>query len=197
MFLRMSAKRRFPVVLRLAVERLNMTQQEFADAVDISVALLTKIFRGDEVHLNSLKKLVVYFRKTNAIKSGEKIAERLIIAYYQDALEAFGIPGEDDDGIAVQFQRLTRRQSQILSLFESMPGHLLFKLYFLGIGAKKDATFSDTLSLLADMAIERCEIKSMPGRFFREGIQGAVRTQPFRLLGGSMGEIISNLTDDE
>jgi transcriptional regulator with XRE-family HTH domain len=201
MFTLMKMMRHFPESLRSAVAALNLTQQEFADQAGISVALLTKIFRGEMVHRKSLRLLLDFLRKPAQGKKGQKTALQLITAYLQDAFEEFGIPDEEAKEINLRPELLSARQRAILSIFNTMPGPVLAALYCMGTAAKNDAPLRDTIFAMADMANSQHR-GGFPPHFFRQGIERPAKKDPtversFRLAGGSMGEIVAALANDE
>jgi len=194
----MNEMRHFPEALRSAVAELNLTQQEFADEVGISVALLTKIFRGELVHRKSLRLLLEFFRKPTLREKGKATATRLITAYLQDAFEQFGVPDENAEEIDLKPELITRRQRVVLSLFEQMPKQLLLALHCIGTAAKNDTPLRDTLLAMADMANSQHKCGFTP-HYFRQDIAIPIKRKPAQgrsfpeLLGGSLGEIASAL----
>ena len=198
----MNEMRYFPEALRAAVAELDLLQQEFADKVGISVALLTKIFRGELVHRKSLRLLLNFFRKPDQGERGQKIAHQLITAYLQDAFEEFGVPEEEAEEIDLKPELLTKRQRTVLSLFESIPGSVLAALHCLGAPAKTDIPLRDTLFSMADMVNSQHK-SGFPSGYFRRGIEKPAvkkadqgRSFP-DMLGGSMGEIIAILAQEK
>lgn len=194
----MSKIQHFSEALRGAIAQLDLYQHDFAEEAGISLALVTKIFRGELVHRKSLKLLVEFFRKPEQGETGQKTAIKLITAYLQDAFEDFGVPDEDQDEIELKPVLLSRHDRAVLHIFGPMPSDVLQVLYSLGFAAKNDKSLVDTLFAMADMVSTQQKSHLFPEYHFRRGIKPPPESafgmrQHVDLIGGSLGEILHDL----
>jgi transcriptional regulator with XRE-family HTH domain len=192
----------FAAALRSALAELNLTQLEFAESAHISVALLTKIFRGETVHRKSLQKLFAVFWKDleGADKARRTRATRLITAYLRDVSVELGLDLDESESIDMKLRLLSSRDRAILSLFSGIHDpEILLALYCLGKRAAIDEATRDAVFSLADLA-NSAQGSEFGAHYFRKLIklppndpQTSEGRPAFRLFGGSFGETVSLL----
>lgn len=189
------AARNFPDALKQAMAGLEMTQQQFADAVRISQSMVTKLLQGRRGRDRTYVKILAYFRKAHLnvnVETGRKrLGAMLRDALYKDMDETLGWVDDEPSGGSGARER-TDADRLLSSLFCNIPDPVIFALVAVGLAADRNAAPFNALLAQA----EACRSADpQVGAQFPEGYfsQSLRRPKENVFLGGTLGEIANTL----
>ena len=191
--------RNFPHALKKMMDALHVNQQQFADAVDISQSMVTKLLKGEPARHTTYSKVFKYAQrmdKNDGVPTGESCFRSLRDAFYKDIDEQYGWVDESSSGLGSS--RHTNADRLVQSLFRNISDPVCFALFAIGAAADKNDNICNLLMSLAESCrdAEPSVGSLFPSGYFSQSLQKPSKGRV--LLGGSMGEIAlaRNLVSD-
>ncbi len=172
--LRMKPLRKFSSALNSLIVRLEFTQAGFADAVGISVSMVSKLLGGERAHESTYVKVFGYCQK--AMPESETLSRKQAVmdlweAYSKDVMDQFGIfDSEQDFTEAIKAEAKGRKI--VSNLFLGLPPVDIFALYAVGQAACRSSAMHNLLVSLAQQACEHYKFPNpIPPFFFPQALE--------------------------
>lgn len=186
----------FARALDEAIDHLGISRTDFAKSVKISQSLVSKVLAGEEVHRKTLKKIFSFLTKVSP-----KHAQAALRACLRD-LASDVAPGISADASSTSSSR--NRSAAVLGAFGQLSTTMILALETVATAAEQDESVHNSLMALADLVARKVAGHPELGRqFFAPAVvkpplgRRPGKRQEFRLIGGSVGDFISALNEEE
>lgn len=178
----------FPETLKSILHQLDLTQAQLASSSQLSPSMIVKLIAGDDAHRTTYQKVFDYFKKDHPSE-----AKRLMEAHLMDIAAQFGL----EAAYTPRVKLTSRKEKTILHMFAGLPPEIMMALYAVGHAAPKKNSVKNALLALAELTNEISDARTgFPLGYFSSRL-AVPRESKWRLLGGSLGDKISSLTDPE